>query len=39
MKKLHFLEFNYEDINAFNTNLSDQLTYKPGETIPHVFFL
>jgi hypothetical protein len=36
MKKQYFLEFNFEDINSFNTLLSDQLLFKPGDTIPHV---
>ncbi len=36
MKKQYFLEFNYEDINSFNSNLADQINFKPGDTIPHV---
>ncbi len=28
MKKQYFLEFNFEDINSFNTLLSDQLLFK-----------
>lgn len=38
MKKQYYLEFNFEDINSFNTNLSDQLNFKPGETIPYVIY-
>lgn len=30
------MEFNYEDIDNDNQILSHLLTYRPGETIPHV---
>jgi hypothetical protein len=36
MKGLHYLEFNFEDINSANELLANLLIYKPSENIPLV---